>query len=212
MLDEYDSKQKDYDTNNQRLVGLFKSDPRSAEFLTRWVSDGDPLAAMIETFGDEFQEAMASPEARERYVEAHNKWLERKAEDDRAAAQREENWNKSLETLQEFGDEMGLSDDEKVKTILRLHQVGVNAIDGIYTKDDFKMAYDASNYDNAVRDARHEGEIAGRNARINERMRERRQPETMPPALAGQGAPVSEPRPRKRTEADKVREMFGLGK
>lgn len=211
-LDELEGNAKTYKENNDRLVGLFNSDPRSAEFLNQWVSKGDPLAALVETFGDDFAEAMQSPEAREKFVESHNKWLERKAADDAANDQREQNWQKSLEDLEAFGNSKGFNDDQKVQLVVRLHQVGVNAIEGIYTTEDFQMAYDASNYAKDVQEARHEGEVAGRNAKIQERMREKRQPETMPPALAGQGAPATEPRERRRTDADKVREMFGLGK
>lgn len=195
LLDEYDARQTEQNANNEKLMKLFMSDPRSHEFVNRWVEAGDPLAALIEIFGDDFSEAMSSPESRERFVESHNKWLERKSADEAAAAEREANWQKSLEDLESWGNEKGLDEQKKVNVILRLHQVGVNAIENVYTPEDFEMAFNAMNYAEDVASARKEGEVAGRNAKIEAAKRERRQAGAMPPSLAGQGTHVAERKP-----------------
>lgn len=195
LLDEYDAKQSEQDANNEKLMKLFMSDPRSHEFINRWVEAGDPLVALIEIFGDDFSEAMSSPESRERFIESHNKWLERKSADDSAREDRESNWQKSLEDLDSWGNEKGLDEKKKVEVILRLHQVGVNAIENIYTREDFEMAFNAMNYAEDVASARKEGEVAGRNAKIEAAKRERKQVGAMPPSLAGQGSHVPERKP-----------------
>lgn len=197
MLDEYDSKQKEYQSNEDRLTNLFASDPRSARFMNRWVERQDPLAALIETFGDDFLEAMKDDESKARYIESQNKWLEEKAEEERSAEERENNWNQSLEALDKFKQEKGLTDDQAVQVILRLNTIGMNAIDGKYAPEDFELALKAMNYSSDVASARQEGEIAGRNAKIQSRMRERQQTGAMPPALSGQGARAREAAPAK---------------
>jgi hypothetical protein len=57
-----------------------------------------------------------------------------------------------------------------------------------------------------VETARKEGEVAGRNAKIEEKLAKVEKPADMPPAVGGQGAAMPEV-PKKREKND----MFGLG-
>lgn len=197
MLDEYDAKQKEMDENNGKLVNLFMNDPRSHEFVNKWVQSGDPLTALVEVFGDDFSEAMSSEEGRARFVESHNKWLERKSADDDAQKQREANWQKSLDDLEQWGNSKGLDEQKKVDIILRLHQVGVNAIENIYTPEDYEMAFNAMNYTEDVKNARREGEVQGRNAQIEAKRLNRSSSAVLPPSPNGQGMHVGEQKPDK---------------
>lgn len=180
---------------NSQLAELFSTDPRSAEFIGSWIRTGDPRGAIIETFGDEFFDAAKSEEAREKFKGELEEWRARKKADDDARAEYEENWNKSLEDLENWGNEKGLSQEDKVKVILRLADVSENAIRNIFSPDDFEMAYNAMNYANDVNTAHDTGVIEGRNAKIAERRKSIEDAGKLPPAVTGQGVRAKEPAP-----------------
>ncbi len=65
----------------------------------------------------------------------------------------------------------------------------------IYNEDLFEMGWKADHYSEDIESARREGEVAGRNANIKERMSRRQAAESMPPALSGQGVRNEEQKP-----------------
>ena len=67
------------------------------------------------------------------------------------------------------------------------------------------MVYNAMNYASDVETARKEGEVAGKNAKIEEKLAKVEKPIDMPPSVGGQGAAVPEA-PREK----KSNNMFGL--
>ncbi len=195
-LDEFDRRMKEYEDKNARMVALFTKDPRSAEFLNAWAAGGDPLVFLLDTFGDEFKDALDSDEGRKAFIESHNKWLERQAEDRAARESSENNFRKSLEDLETFRVEHNLSEQDAADVFKRVHQVGANVIDGIYTPEDYLMALRAMRYEQDMNRARAEGEIAGRNTKINERLRRETELTDLPPEVEGSGAPVGRRPPK----------------
>ena len=193
MLEDYATRQATYDEKNNKLVELLGSDPSSAEFIQKWVETGDPRSALIEAFGDDLG---MSDEAKEGFKDQLTGWRERKAENDALAAESEANWNKSLEDLDAWGDERGISFDQKRDIMLRLLAVTSNGIVNKYGADDFEMALHSMNYDNDVAAARAAGEVAGRNERIAAERRVRAEANAMPPAGPGsQGGRAAEKKP-----------------
>ena len=78
--DNYDKEIESYKSNNDRLIGAFKKDPRIAELFTRMAKGENPLSYLIEAFGeDEIRGALDDPEMKDKLVEAQNKYLERQA-------------------------------------------------------------------------------------------------------------------------------------
>ena len=113
---------------------------------------------------------------------------------------RMDNYEKSINELAAFAAEKGLSDEQAVGIFEKVNQIGFDAIEGIYTRESFEMAYNAMNYTNDVENARKEGERDGRNERIEEKLKKVSKPADMPPTLGGQGAGVAEAKPKKKAD------------
>ena len=113
---------------------------------------------------------------------------------------RMDNYEKSISDLAAFASEKGLSDEQAVAIFEKVNQIGFDAIEGIYTRESFEMAYDAMNYASDVEKARKEGERDGRNERIEEKLKKVAKPADMPPTVGGQGAGVAETKPRKEVD------------
>lgn len=170
---------------NAALNKLLFSDPRASEFVNLWVETGDPFSAIATIFGDEVD--LKSEEGRTRYKNELDAFNARREADNKLNQEAEANWNASLDALDAWGNAKNLSDEEKVNIMLCLVGITANGTVNKYDEDAFEMAYRSNMFDKAVSDARHEGEVTGRNARIDENKRARRSMQVMPPSLSGQG-------------------------
>ena len=194
MLQEYATKQATYDENNNRLRDLLLTDPSAAEFIQKWIETGDPRTALVETFGDDLG---MSEEAQANFKGELDGWRERKNANDALEAEAENNWQASLSALEEWGNSKGLSLEQKRDVMLRLLAITFNGMENKYSTEDFDIAYNAINHDTDVAEARAEGEVAGRNAKIEAARRDRNAATAMPPtAVGGQGGAARERRPR----------------
>lgn len=205
-LEKFDAELEGYRANDAKIKDLFKSDPRSANFMVTWMAGGgNPIAYLLDIFGPELQEALESEEGRAKIIESTNKWLERKANEEKGEAERMANYEQSINDLVAFADEKGISEEQAMQVFEKVNQIGFDVIEGKYTREAYEMAYNAMNYSTDVESARKEGEVAGRNAKIEEKLAKVEKPAEMPPAVGGQGAAVSEvAKPKKSTN------MFGL--
>ena len=102
-------------------------------------------------------------------------------------------------------DEKGLSDEQAIAIFEKVNQIGFDVIEGKYTRESYEMAYNAMNYAADVETARKEGEVAGKNQKIEEKLAKVEKPIDMPPTVGGQGASVPETAPKKKRN-----NMFGL--
>lgn len=210
MFGEYETRENEYNTNSQRLNDLFASDPRVATMFLKWAEGGNIMEHLIEEFGDEFLDALSSDEGKQKFLDAQSRWLDRVNKNKAADEEAQANFQKSIEDLNAFQQEHNLTDEEAIAVFDKIHKIGADMVRGIYTAESFQLALDAINHDNDVNSARAEGELAGRNAKITEKMRNGNDLQrNLPPSLGGQGASAGErkPKSRKRTALD----MFGLG-
>ena len=192
MLNDYATQKAEYDEKNSRLTDLLISDPSSAEFIQKWIETGDPRTALVEVFGDDLG---MGEEAQGEFAEQLNGWRERKSANDALEAEAENNWQASLSALEEWGNAKGLSLEQKRDVMLRLLSITFNGMENKYAAEDFDLALNAINHDNDVAAARAEGEVAGRNAKIEAARRDRTASGAMPPApIGGQGSTTKERR------------------
>lgn len=208
-LEEYDARLAEFDegrTQSKKMVDLFNRDPRSSRYLLALASgEGDPIDYLLDIYGPDLLDALQSDEGRAKIVESNSKWLEKKASEESTMQARMDNYEKSIGELVAFASEKGLTDEQAVEIFGRVNQIGFDAIEGIYTRESYQMVYDAMNYTNDVETARKEGEVAGKNKKIEERLAKVEKPLDMPPAVGGQGAAVPESKEKK-----KKTNMFGL--
>lgn len=196
LLDKYDAELEGFRSNDKRVRELFDSDPRSGRFFVNWMaSGGNPIQYLLDIFGPELKEALESEEGRARIVESTNKYLERKAENEKGETERMANYEQSVNDLAAFAQEKGLSDEQAVAVFEKVNQIAFDVIDGKYSREAYEMAYKAMNYDGDVESARQEGEVAGKNAKIEEKLGKVTKRPEMPPAIGGRGAAMPEPKP-----------------
>ena len=205
-LEAFDAELEGYKANDKKIKDLFNTDPRSGRFLVSWAAGGgNPIQYLLDIFGPEITEALESEEGRAKIVESTNKWLERKAAEEAGVKERMANYEQSVSELAAFAQEKGLSDEQAAEVFEKVNQIGFDVLEGKYSRESYEMAYNAMHYATDVESARKEGEVAGRNAKIEEKLAKVEKPVDMPPAVGGQGASLPE-----RTPKAPKPNMFGL--
>ncbi|MGN1228512.1 MAG: hypothetical protein ACI4T5_02500 [Prevotella sp.] len=169
--DDYDQKMSKYKADEERLANLFGSDPRSARFLAAWSKGGDPVVMLVKEFGKDILEGLEDPEKIDAIAAANKEYVDRVAKDKAY----EEEYNKNIEvTLQgfkELQEEKGYSDDEIDAASKHFIKIAADAIRGIVSKESLEMVMKALNYDTDMEDAERRGEVKGKNAKIDEKLR-----------------------------------------
>lgn len=178
MSDDYDaldSQLSGYKDREQKWADMFTSDPRSAHFINNWREGKDPNVEFVRQFGRDMLEAANDPSRLEEFAEANKDYLERVAENDRLEQEYKQNLADSLKYLETWQSESGLSDDEVDKVMGLLVGIVRDGIMGKFSPESIAMAVKAINHDADVDDASQEGEVRGRNSKIDERLRRRSQ-------------------------------------
>lgn len=169
--DSYDSELSGYREREKALSDLFSSNPRSAAFLTDWRKGEDPIVSMIRKFGGEFKAALEDPEKQEALAEANKEFAERIAKEEEYEAEYQSNMDETLKTLETLQQEDGLSDEDVDNAMEFLVGIVRDGIMGKFTKASITMALKALNHDSDVELADREGEVRGRNTKIEEKLR-----------------------------------------
>ena len=190
-LSAYGEKQKEYDANAEKLTALFNNSQRSALFLSVLADTGNPAVALYKAYGRDAMEALEKDDTSSLISKIEEEDAKAKSEDEQYEAEKEANLKVSFNSLDEWGNEKGLNDDEKVAVFMRFYNIIQDAMDGKYSRELFEMGWKADHYLEDIDNARREGEVNGRNAKIQEITRKRQDAQMMPPSLNGQG--VSEP-------------------
>lgn len=172
--DEYDGLDKElsgYKEREKALSDLFASNPRSAAFLTDWRKGEDPIIGMIRKFGDDFKAALEDPEKQEALAAANKEYAERITKEKEFEEQYQQNINATLSTLEQMQQEEGISDDEIDQAMEFLIGIMKDGLLGKFTRDSIQMAIKAIKHDSDVETASYEGEVKGRNSKIEEKLR-----------------------------------------
>lgn len=192
--DAYENELSGYRERESKLEELFAKDPKNAQFLADMARGEDPWLVVIERLGtDGITELLNDPEKKAAYEEANKRYAERLAKEKEIEAESDRNMEESQRVREELDAIHGV---EAVDAALGvIDQMTKDAIMGKVTKEAVEMAMKIVNRDADLANARSEGEIAGRNAKIEERMRRQQTGDGMP-QMGGATAPA--PAPKKR--------------
>lgn len=195
---------EDYDQYDQELTGsrerekalsdMFAADPRSAQFLVDMHKGEDPVVGLIRNFGLEVKDVLDDPDMQEQIKEAHKDYVERVAKNKALQEEYDRNMDESLETLRQFQNEKGLSDDEIDEVFAALFGVILDGVKGKFAPRTLEMFLKAINHDRDVAMANEEGTIAGRNAKITENLRKSQQGDGTQPLGGRNGQPQQTPK------------------
>lgn len=184
----YDSEIGKYQERENKMVDMFAKNPRAAQFIKDMADDKDPYIALIERLGAEgITDLMNNPEKKEAYAKANADYLERIATERDLEEQYNKNFGESLQLLGEIQRERNLSDETIDAAMDLVSTIVHDAVVGKYTRETIEAALNMLSRDADISNARSEGEVAGRNAKIEEQLRRPKTGDGMP-AMGGSSA------------------------
>lgn len=169
--DSYDNELSEYKKREKAMADMFASNPRSAAFLTDWRNGGDPIVEMVRKFGDDFKAALEDPEKADALAEANKEYAERIAEEEKYKAEYQNNIDETLSLLDQMQQEGGLSDEDIDGAMIFLIGIMRDGLLGKFSRESITMALKALKHDADVEMADREGEVRGRNTKIEEKLR-----------------------------------------
>lgn len=191
--DDYERQLGEYKEREGRITDLFSSNPKSAQFITDMAKGDDPWLAVVERMGiDGITELLNDPSKREKYAEANKKYLQRVAKEKELEEEYERNLAESLNLLEQIQQERGLGDETINAAYDLILRIAHEAILGKFTAETVDMALNAVNHDADVANARTEGTVAGRNAKINEQLRKPKAGDGTPNLAGSNNAPAGQ--------------------
>ena len=192
--DDYDSYEKelgDYKERERRLNEMLSTDPRSAKFITDMARGADPWIAVIERLGiDGITDLMNDPSKQEAYAEANKKYVERLAKEKSLDEEYEKNISESMSLLEQIQQERHLGDETIDAAIDLVMRMANEVILGKFTAETIDMALNAVTHDADVENARSEGMVAGRNAKIDAKLRKQQGGDGTPNLAGSNNAPT----------------------
>lgn len=188
--EQYDNELNAYKEREGRITDLFSSNPMSAQFITDMAKGEDPWIAVVERMGiDGITELLNDPSKREKYAEANKKYLQRVAKEKELEEEYQNNLAESLGLLERIQQERGLGDETMDAAYNLINRISHEAIIGKFTEDTVDMALKAVTHDASMENARSEGIAAGRNEKIEEKLRKPKAGDGTPNLAGSNNAP-----------------------
>ena len=169
--DDYESQLSGYRDNEKKITDLFNADPRSASFMIGWSEGADPAVELVRQFGTDIKEAIDDPERQEAIAAANKEYLERVAKEKELEETYQANLAESLKNIDELQAKHGLTDEQVDEAMALVLQIANDAVVGKFTPETIEMAMKAINHDVDVDEAALEGEIRGKNTKIEETLK-----------------------------------------
>lgn len=170
--DDYDKRLSESQSREEAFSNMFTTNPKSARLMMEWKNGNDPVAALIRIYGKEdILAAIDDPERLEAIEQANKDFADKVAKNDEYEAQYEKNLPASLQAIENWAAEKGVSDDDIDKAVTALSKLCGDFILGKIAPEAIEMMLKAQNYDADIEQAQMEGEVAGRNAKIEEKLR-----------------------------------------
>lgn len=200
--DNYDNQLGQYKERESRLTDMFSKNRSSAQFITDMANGKDPWLAVIERLGiDGVTDLINDPAKQAEYAEANKKYVERLAKEKSLEEEYQKNFSESMDLLEKMQQERGLGDETVDAAMDLIMRITNEAIVGKFTEETINMALNAVTHDADMSNARAEGIVAGRNAKIDEKLRKPQGGDNMPNLAGSNNAP---------TRKNQSRSMFDL--
>lgn len=179
--DDYDGKLKGYEERESSLIDIFNNDPRSAQFLTDMAKGQDPWTNLIKRIGaDGMTEILNDPAKQDEFEAANKEYLERVAKSKELDEQWDRNMEESRKVVDAIQGELNLSDDEMDAALDLLGKITNEVLMGKFTRESIQMALKALNHDKDIAEASQEGEVRGRNTKVEAVLRKPKHGDSVP--------------------------------
>ncbi len=188
---DYDNQLNEYKDRESKLADLFAKDPKNAEFITDMAKGNDPWIAVLERLGiDGVTDLLNDPEKQAEYAEANKKYVERLAKEKTLEEEYQKNFAESMDLLEKIQTERQLGDETVDAAMDLVMKIANEAVVGKFTEEPINMALNAVTHDADVQNARTEGTVAGRNAKIDEHLRKPKAGDGQPNLAGSNNAPT----------------------
>lgn len=187
---DYEKRIGDYAANEAKMEEMFRNDPKNAQFIADMAAGKDPWIAVVERLGiDGITELMNDPKKKAAYEEANKAYAERLANENELAAE----YDRNIVESQAIREEMDKQYGEEVvdSAIAVLDQMMKDYIVGKVTRETLEMALKVVRHDAEIENARSEGVLAGRNAKIEEKLKKQNGGDGLPAMGGSSAAPVT---------------------
>ncbi|MCM1077768.1 MAG: hypothetical protein NC411_10460 [Bacteroides sp.] len=173
--EDYDRQLATSREHERAFSEMFYKNPKAARLMMEWKDGKDPVASLISIYGKEdILAAIDDPEKLQAIEDANKEFAEKLAKSDEYDEQYNKNFPESARAIDEWASQNGI-DDETVNGIgTMLAEICGNFIVGKFTPRIFEMLLKAKNYESDIEKAQTEGEVVGRNAKIKETLRSRK--------------------------------------
>lgn len=176
-----DDKIKKYQEDEKKISDMFSADPRSASVWAAWEKGEHPYVALVRIMGKDGLEAIVNDESMlEQLTQANEDYLKRVAEENKLRDEYEHNLEETLKTVDEKQEADGLSDEKMDEALNFLVGIVRDGLMGKFSADNIDMALKAINHDADVQEAAEEGEVKGRNTKIEEKLRTQKESDGLP--------------------------------
>lgn len=163
-----------YRTDNEKLNNMFLENPQAAYFMNDLLDGKKQMGvALMEHFGDLFKDAVNDPTAEnvKAFADALDEHAKRIKENDELQAQFERNVDNSETTIENWTAAHKATPEQVDAMREFINAQFGNLIAGIISPEMLDFAYKGLNYDKDVAAAEESGQAAGRNQRIEEKIR-----------------------------------------
>lgn len=171
QIADRDSQIEEYKGREKTFSDMFTSDPRSASFLTDWRNGEDPVVSLIRRYGTDIVDVINDPEKQEEIAKANKEYADRNLKEKGYEEEYAKNLDESANTVDAVAQEMGWDEEQKGQALEFLINTSRDVMLGKFTREALIMAHKALNHDADVENAGLDGEVRGRNAKIDEKLR-----------------------------------------
>lgn len=191
QLSERDKQLEEYKGREKAFSDMFSADPRSAAFLQAWKDGEDPAMALVRKFGPELEDILHDESKQEAIAAANKEYAERVAKEKEYEEEYQKNLQQSLDNIAAI-EKNGTSSEDIDAAFGLLLGIVRDGLVGKFSPESIEMALKAINHDADVENAGNDGEVRGRNAKIDEKLRKSKKGDGTAPLGGKNGNPGKE--------------------
>lgn len=189
--DEYESQLSGYKERESKLTDMFTRDPQSAQFITDMAQGKDPWASLINRIGiDGVKEMLDDPAKMEEFSKSNKEYVDRMAKQKGLEEEWEKNMKTTLAMLEQKQQKLGLTDEQIDQAADLIKEITNDAVIGIIKPETIDMVLKAINHDADIAAASEEGEIRGKNAKAEAKLRKPNRGDGTPTLAGANNAPA----------------------
>lgn len=189
--DEYDSQLSGYKERESKLTDMFTKDPQSAQFITDMAQGKDPWVSLISRIGiDGVKDMLDDPSKMDEFAKSNKEYVDRMSKQKGLEEEWEKNMKTTLSMLEQKQQELGLTYEQIDAAADWIKEVTNDAVIGIIKPETIDMALKAINHDADIAAASEEGEIRGKNSKVEAQLRKPKRGDGTPTLAGANNAPA----------------------